>query len=147
MTSKEYLMQIYNLDHKIYMMQLEADEYRRLADVIPGGNYDKPFVKPSNRNTEAPFVKWINKALDKEKEIEKEIERLNNLKVEVTSVISQIDNGNYRMVLMLRYLKSMKIEEIAETMHYSIPSVKRWHREALEVLVVPSKYESLLEKS
>ena len=143
MTSKEYLMQIYNLDHKIYMMQLEADEYRRLADVIPGGNYDKPFVKPSNRNTEAPFVKWINKALDKEKEIEKEIERLNNLKVEVTSVISQIDNGNYRMVLMLRYLKSMKIEEIAETMHYSIPSIKRWHREALEVLVVPSKYENL----
>ena len=143
MTSKEYLMQIYNLDHKIYMMQLEADEYRRLADVIPGGNYDRPFVKPSNRNTEAPFVKWINKALDKEKEIEKEIERLNNLKVEVTSVISQIDNGNYRMVLMLRYLKSMKIEEIAETMHYSIPSVKRWHREALEVLVVPSKYENL----
>ena len=143
MTSKEYLMQIYNLDHKIYMMQLEADEYRRMADVIPGGNYDKPFVKPSNRNTEAPFVKWINKALDKEKEIEKEIERLNNLKVEVTSVISQIDNGNYRMVLMLRYLKSMKIEEIAETMHYSIPSVKRWHREALEVLVVPSKYENL----
>ena len=143
MTSKEYLMQIYNLDHRIYMMQLEADEYRRLADVIPGGNYDKPFVKPSNRNTEAPFVKWINKALDKEKEIEKEIERLNNLKVEVTSVISQIDNGNYRMVLMLRYLKSMKIEEIAETMHYSIPSVKRWHREALEVLVVPSKYENL----
>ena len=143
MTSKEYLMQIYNLDHKIYMMQLEADEYRRLADVIPGGNYDKPFVKPSNRNTEAPFVKWINKALDKEKEIEKEIERLNNLKVEVTSVISQIDNGNYRMVLMLRYLKSMKIDEIAETMHYSIPSVKRWHREALEVLVVPSKYENL----
>ena len=143
MTSKEYLMQIYNLDHKIYMMQLEADEYRRLADVIPGGNYDKPFVKPSNRNTEAPFVKWINKALDKEKEIEQEIERLNNLKVEATSVISQIDNGNYRMVLMLRYLKSMKIEEIAETMHYSIPSVKRWHREALEVLVVPSKYENL----
>ena len=143
MTSKEYLMQIYNLDHKIYMMQLEADEYRRLADVIPGVNYDKPFVKPSNRNTEAPFVKWINKALDKEKEIEKEIERLNNLKVEATSVISQIDNGNYRMVLMLRYLKSMKIEEIAETMHYSIPSVKRWHREALEVLVVPSKYEGL----
>ena len=142
MTSKEYLMQIYNLDHKIYMMQLEADEYRRMADVIPGGNYDKPFVKPSNRNTEAPFVKWINKALDKEKEIEKEIERLNNLKVEVTSVISQIDNGNYRMVLMLRYLKSMKIEEIAETMHYSIPSVKRWHREALEVLVVPEKYNN-----
>ena len=147
MTSKEYLMQIYNLDHKIYMMQLEADEYRRMADVIPGGNYDKPFVKPSNRNTEAPFVKWINKALDKEKEIEKEIERLNNLKIEVTSVISQIDNGNYRMVLMLRYLKSMKIEEIAETMHYSIPSIKRWHREALEVLVVPSKYENLWEKS
>ena len=143
MTSKEYLMQIYNLDHKIYMMQLEADEYRRMADVIPGGNYDKPFVKPSNRNTEAPFVKWINKALDKEKEIEKEIERLNNLKIEVTSVISQIDNGNYRMVLMLRYLKSMKIEEIAEIMHYSIPSIKRWHREALEVLVVPSKYENL----
>ena len=143
MTSKEYLMQIYNLDHKIYMMQLEADEYRRMADVIPGGNYDKPFVKPSNRNTEAPFVKWINKALDKEKEIEKEIERLNNLKIEVTSVISQIDNGNYRMVLMLRYLKSMKIEEIAEEMHYALPTIKKWHREAVELIEVPEKYKNL----
>ena len=143
MTSKEYLMQIYNLDHKIYMMQLEADEYRRMADVIPGGNYDKPFVKPSNRNTEAPFVKWINKALDKEKEIEKEIERLNNLTVEITDVIDALENIDYRMLLKLRYLQSMSFGDIANKMYISCSTLKRWHNEALELIVVPEKYQNL----
>lgn len=143
MTSKEYLMQIYNLDHKIYMMRLEVEQYRRLADTIPGGNYDKPFVKPSNRNTEAPFVKWVNKALDKEKEIEKEIERLNNLVLEISLVIDSLENINYRILLRLRYIDSKTIEEIAEEMHYALPTIKKWHREAVELIEVPEKYKNL----
>ena len=143
MTSKEYLMQIYNLDHKIYMMQLEADEYRRMADVIPGGNYDKPFVKPSNRNTEAPFVKWVNKALDKEQEIQKEIERLNILKTEVSDVIDQLDNLDYRMILKYKYFQAMSFSEIATKMYASCSTIKRWHNEALELIVVPEKYMNL----
>ena len=143
MTSKEYLMQIYNLDHKIYMMRLEVEQYRRLADTIPGGNYDKPFVKPSNRNTEAPFVKWVNKALDKEKEIEQEIERLNNLVLEISLVIDSLENINYRILLRLRYIDSKTIEEIAEQMHYALPTIKKWHREAVELIEVPEKYKNL----
>ena len=69
MTSKEYLSQIYNLDHKIYLMRLEEEEYRRLSYSLPGQDFTKPFVKSSNPNTEAPFMKWLIKALDKEKEI------------------------------------------------------------------------------
>ena len=125
------------------MMRLEVEQYRRLADTIPGGNYDKPFVKPSNRNTEAPFVKWVNKALDKEKEIEQEIERLNNLVLEISLVIDSLENINYRILLRLRYIDSKTIEEIAEQMHYALPTIKKWHREAVELIEVPEKYKNL----
>lgn len=143
MTSKEYLSQIYNLDHKIYLMQLEVDEYRRLADSVPGPNYDKPFINNPNPNTEAPFMKWLTKALDKEREIEKEIERLNNLKIEVLEVIDKLDNLEYRMLLKFRYLQALSFGEISKKMYASPSSIKRWHNEALELIVVPEKYVNL----
>ena len=45
MTSKEYLMQIYNLDHKIYMMQLEADEFQKEC-IYPYQQRNVGIVKP-----------------------------------------------------------------------------------------------------
>lgn len=143
MTSKEYLSQIYNLDHKIYLMRLEAEEYRRLSYSLPGQDFTKPFVKSSNPNTEAPFMKWLVKALDKEKEIEQEIERLNNLKIEVIDVIDKLENLEYRMLLKLRYLQALSFGEISKKMYASPSSIKRWHNEALELIVVPEKYMNL----
>ena len=78
MTSKEYLTQLFNLDRRIYLMKLEAEEYRRLADSLPGQTFDKPYVKNGTPNTKAPFEKWLLKALDKEKEIEEQNNALNN---------------------------------------------------------------------
>ena len=38
-TSKEYLEQIYKLDHKIKAMELRSQEYERLSYSIPGHSY------------------------------------------------------------------------------------------------------------
>ena len=41
------------------------------------------------------------------------------------------------------YINQMTICDISERMHISIPTAKRWHREALEVVEVPEKYRDL----
>ena len=116
MTTKEYLSQVYNLDHKIYLMKLEVQEYRRLASSIPGVNYDKEVVS-GTRNLDAPFVKWIYKALDKEQEIKVAIKELEQKKIEVLNVIDEVENADYRMLLKYRYLNIMNFPDIAQKLY------------------------------
>ncbi len=138
MTAKEYLSQVYRLDHKIYLMQLEVEEYRRLAESIPGQDFTKERVDHTP-SYEAPFVKWIIKALDKEAEIKKKMEELAVLKAKVMVTIDEVENDNLRMVLKLRYINSMQFPDIAEKMYASVATVYRWHKEGLATVKIPNK--------
>ena len=70
MTSKEFLQKPMRIQHRIEQLQLKRQTFEELANSIPGGNYDKPLVQKT-RNTQAPFIKWIDKIMEVEKEIEK----------------------------------------------------------------------------
>lgn len=137
MTAKEYLSQVYKLDHKIYLMKLEVEEYHRLASSIPGQDFTRERVQ-TTRNLDAPFTKWIYKAIEKEEQIKKKMEELLRVKTEVMSVIDNIENDNLRVVLKLRYIDSLSWGEIAEKIYASDKTVRRWHNQALELVVVPS---------
>jgi len=136
MTAKEYLSRVYRLDHKIYLMKLEVEEYNRLANSPPGQDFTRPRVDHTPSN-EAYFVKWVNKAIDKEAEIKKEIEKLEQIKVEVSNAIDVLDNIEYRMILKYRYINSMQFPDIASKLYMSESTLKRKHKEALENFVVP----------
>ncbi len=137
MTAKEYLEQVYKLDHKIYLMQLEVEEYHRLAKSIPGQDFSHERVD-GTRSFAAPFEKWIYKAIDKEREIKQRMEELVKLKSEVMSVIDTIENDNYRLVLKLRYIDSLQWNEIASKIYASDKTVRRWHNAAIAEIKVPS---------
>ena len=137
MTAKEYLSQVYKLDHKIYLMQLEVEEYRRLASSIPGQDFTRERVDHTP-TYEAPFVKWIMKAIDKEAEIKKRMEELQVLKAKVMGVIDEIEDDNLRMILKFRYINSMQFPDIADKMYASLATVYRWHREGLAQVKVPN---------
>lgn len=137
MTAKEYLSQVYKLDHKIYLMQLEVEEYRRLASSIPGQDFTRERVDHTP-SYEAPFVKWIMKAIDKEAEIKKRMEELQVLKAKVMGVIDEIEDDNLRMILKFRYINSMQFPDIADKMYASLATVYRWHREGLAQVKVPN---------
>ena len=137
MTAKEYLSQVYKLDHKIYLMKLEVEEYHRLASSIPGQDFTRERVQ-TTRNLDAPFTKWIYKAIEKEEQIKKKMEELLRVKTEVMSVIDNIENDNLRVVLKLRYIDSLSWGEIAEKIYASDKTVRRWHNQALELIVVPN---------
>ena len=82
MTTKEYLSRVQKLEYKIGRMRLRAKEYELLSQSLPGQSYDGVRVD-GTRNTDAPFVKWLMKKYDLEREIEALEEKLVNLMAEI----------------------------------------------------------------
>lgn len=136
MTAKEYLEQIKTLEHKIYCMKLRSEEYDRLSYSINGMNFGDDMPHSPNKNTEAPFVKWIYKKIEIDQKIAKLEEDLKNLKAEAFLKIESLENEDYKMVLIMRYIKGITWEKIAENSFVSLSTIKRWHRNALDALKV-----------
>ena len=137
MTTKEYLSQIFMLDKRIKIMMAEAKEYKRLANTVPSINFDKELVDESKTN-DAPFIKWINKLIEKEREIKESVKSLLKLKREILDVIDKVENDNHRIVLKYRYLNSMSWSEISCNAYASEKTVRRWHDKGLEEILVPN---------
>lgn len=138
MTAKEYLMQVQKLEYKINRMKLRSEEYERLSHSIAGPNYDREPVS-GTRNLDAPFVKWILKKADLDREIESLEEKLVNLKAEIVLTIEKLDSEDYKNVLVMHYINGLPFSDIAESLYVSESTVFRWHRYGLERL------ESIIE--
>ena len=65
------------------------DEYDRLSFNVPGCNFDQIRVS-GTRNLEAPFVKWIHKAMEVEYEIDELTKNLEIIKNEILDCISAL---------------------------------------------------------
>lgn len=135
MTAKEYLEQIGHLEHKINCMKDRAEYYDRMSLSIPGPCYDKIGSNP-NRNLEAPFIKWLIKIDEIKLEIAKKEEELKNLKAEALMKIEDLDNEDYKKILIFRYIEHMEWNDICGKLHISKTTSKRWHNEALELLQI-----------
>ena len=133
MTSKEFLQKPMRIQHRIEQLQLKRQTFEELANSIPGGNYDKPLVQKT-RNTQAPFIKWIDKIMEVEKEIEKLEEEFEVAKAEVIKAIEKLDNADYQTLLIMRYLNEYSWTSICEKMYVSLSTAKRWHWEAINIL-------------
>ncbi len=127
---KEYLSRYHNTRVKIQKLQALVDEYIRLANEIPGIQFDAIRVD-GGKNLKAPFEKWILKTLDYELEI-KEMERLlPSYKKEALQAIEQIGDKDYRLILVHRYIDWLSWRQIADRMFFSSATIRRWHDKAL----------------
>lgn len=134
MDSKEYLEQIRKLEHKIYCMKLRSDYYNTMSFSIPGPTYGEKIGSNPNRNIEAPFMKWLFKKDEIDREIVKLEEKLNSLKAEAIVKIEALENEDYKTILIKRYIEGYKWDDIASLIYVSKSTVKRWHEEALHSL-------------
>jgi DNA-directed RNA polymerase specialized sigma subunit len=130
MNVKEYLSRYHNTELKISRLQVEVEEYIRLANSIPGINFDQIRVD-GTKSLEAPFEKWIRKALDNENLIVDLKRRLPIIKGEIMSVVDELEDTELRKVLIYRYIDWLSWNDIAVKMFVSISTLKRWHKEAL----------------
>ena len=132
MTAKKFLERALQLDERIDSHVADLNQYRRLAMNIPGSRLDER-VSHSAPN-EAPFVKWVERIVDKEKEINEEIDRLVAIKLEISSFIDRIDNPRWQCLLRSRYVMCRPWAAVAEEMNYGMSSVYRIHKQIMDVL-------------
>lgn len=69
MEVQKYLSRYHYMTVKLEKLQDLYDEYIRMSHSIPGVQFDQIRVS-GTRNLEAPFVKWIHKAMGVDFDIE-----------------------------------------------------------------------------
>ena len=136
MTAKEFLTQAYRIEDRITSLKrqlltlnggMKAPNYNNIG----GGR-----SSTVNNETERKGIK----ALELEEKICKEVERLEQVQLDIYNAIEGLDNINERLVLRHRYIelthdgKQPSWEIIAYQMHYSVMQVARLHGKALEHL-------------
>jgi len=131
MDLKEYLSRYHETEQKILKLQQIVAEYLRLANTIPGVNLDQIRVD-GTRKLDAPFEKWILRALDDELLIEELKKQLPIIKNEIIAAIDELEDKEHRRLLIYRYIDWCSWQEIAEKLYVSISTLKRWHRIALQ---------------
>lgn len=133
MTSKEFLQRPMRLRLRIDALKLQKEQYKVLANSVPGGNYDKPIVQMTRSNN-APFIKWIDKIMDVEKKIETMEAEYETAKATVLKAIEKLPNTDHQTILIMRYLNEYSWTEICDKLYISLSTAKRWHWDAINSL-------------
>ena len=135
MNAKEFLEQVRYVDRaidskleQVHRLRNEATKATSLVSDMPRGG------SPNLQRLEDTIVKII----DLEHEINRDIDRLVDMKTAARVSINQIANPDERLILELRYLCYKTWPEIAEAMGVSESTVYRTHGLALVNFVVPS---------
>ena len=135
MTAKEYLRQAYRLDQKI---SSDLEEVASLREMSASVSSPQPTERvQTSKNTDAPFVRALEKIIDLEEHINKEVELLIELKNEIRVVITTVEDTDERMVLKYRYVHNYTWEQIGNELHADARTVRRWHGKALHHVILP----------
>lgn len=129
MNAKEYLSQAFQLDQRINSKLEQVSMLRDLALKTTSVLQDD---KVQNTKQQSPMESALVKLICLEEEINDDIDQLIDLKRELATFVSEIENHSYRLLLELRYLSGSTWEEVAAIMGYDVRWVYRLHRKALK---------------
>ena len=135
MTAKEYLSQAYRLDQRIDSNIAEITRLREMACGISSPSWEEKVQ--TSRNTDASFVRCLEKIMDLEKVVNGEIDTLVDLKRQIRTTVDTVTNVNERMVLRYRYIHNMTWEQIADKLYESVSTIKRQHGSGLTHVKMP----------
>ena len=91
MTAKEYLSQAYRLDQRIDSNIAEITRLREMACGISSPSWEEKVQ--TSRNTDAPFVRCLEKIMDLEKVVNSEIDTLVDLKRQIRTTVDTVCLG------------------------------------------------------
>ncbi len=132
MTAKEFLQQYLQAERGINAKLEEISRLRSLAmrttQVL---EKDKVFVQSSAGDRMAAIV---DKIVDLEREVDQEIDKLQEIRRRVQAAIDAVPNGSQRSVLTLRYIHGLKFEEIAVKLTYHYRWVFELHGRGLRAV-------------
>lgn len=135
MTVKEYLSQAYRLDQRINSKLEQIMSLNELATKCTSTLTGMPLNPSRSTSTMADAVAKI---VDLQAEINRDIDRLVDLKRDMVRAIKAVNNTECQTLLELRYLCFKTWEQIAVDMNYNVRHVYRLHDEAVDKLTIPT---------
>ena len=124
--AKKYLMSVYKINRHIDCLLAEKERLKSIAEGVSAMRYDDIKVQSSHKENDS-----VIKLIELDKQINDEIDVFVDLRNEATALIEQLQSKVEQDVLKLRYICSMKWEDIADKMNYDVRSVYRIHGQAL----------------
>ena len=125
---KEYLNQIRYTNQEIQSRVEERNELRQ-AVMIKTSSFQTDKVQESGTsNFDDKYMKFIEVSED----INKQVDKLFNLRLRVSNEIDRLEKPEHRILLRMRYINLKTFEEIAVKMNYDIRQVTRLHGNALQ---------------
>ena len=139
MTAKDYLSQARYLDMRINSKIQQVASLNELATKCTSTLTGMP-RNPSH--SLSSMADAVAKIVDLQTEIDADIHKLVDIKRQIVTAITAVDNKEYQTLLELRFLCGCTWEEVAAKMGYSIQHTYRMRDWALTKVVVP-KVESI----
>lgn len=131
MTAREYLGQAYRLDQWINSKLRQVENLRSLTQRVTASYGREPVSHTRNVTS---LEDSIIRLMEGEEQINQQIDKMVNLKMDIAALIDHVRNENYRLILEKRYLCFLSWDEIATDLHYSSRWVRNVHERALEVV-------------
>ena len=131
MTVKEYLSQAWNIDKRIDGKIAQASSLRDMTTHITQVLSDMP-KSASHNNHRLQDV--ISRLMDTESEVDENIDRMVDLKIEIMNAIWKVEDIGCRHILEERYINFKSWEDIASGMNVSVRWVHKLHAKGLELI-------------
>lgn len=125
-----YLNQAYYIKRKINAL----NEVRTRNKINSAVNYKSDGTQHTGGYNKEEMR--MMKILELDEKISAETDKLNKTLNEIYDLISTVDDIELNTLLTYRYILFLKIDEIAERMHFDARTVKRKHKEAIDKVVI-----------
>ena len=129
MTAKDYLSQAYRIDQRI---NSKIEQVQSLRDISTKVSATLTHAPPSGSRNVHRMEDVIVKMVDLEDDINKDLNRLIDLKREIVTVIKCVESLELQTLLEQRYLCFRTWEQIAVELNYNLRWIHRLHKKALD---------------
>ena len=133
-TAKEFLNQGFRINERINSKLEQVAMLRELAVKTSNTLSDMPGNPNKGRSR---VEETLTRIYDLEEDINKDIDRLVDLKKQIMDAIESVKDPQESLLLNLRYLNFLTWEEIAFEMGFTVRNVHMLHSKALKNIKVP----------
>lgn len=129
MNAKTYLNQLRSLEAAISSRKAQLDRLRQERTYLSAVSYDRDRVQAS---ANGDVMKGSDKLIDLELEIGQKVAESVQVREQIIGQVQRLENPQYVILLLHRYVDGMRFERIAVEMNYSYERIRHMHGEALQ---------------
>lgn len=128
----KYLSRYIALNRRIDRLLEEQSRWREMALKIT------PVLSqpPGGGGSGSPIERPMDKVLEIDVEINREIDELQIVRQEIRAALNQLEDENLKLLMEYRYIDGLTWEQIAVKMNYSYMQICRLHGKALRTIML-----------